>query len=261
MTSASIGADDPVHLGAFNRLLPHHRDSSTNASHRSQPLSATPAALTAALTLERSDLLVTRWLEKLLQHFGIRELSESSDHRLASLVTQHCQKDWIEGNRDTNSGPDDQRPNDQSLNPDGEPFIGLTASDVDSGVDNSDRALLQAHWLQDDLLLSELKRRVVRLAGAQLSDTFVAMSPKVIDLEDVEATPMALEGKTLQRACYQGSTYRLIETFEHRHRLQAFCLAQTLDEQMSSYLITRSEEEFAVWVDIQALPRRSDAFG
>lgn len=165
-----------------------------------------------------TDILVSRWLEKLLQHFGIHELCEGSEQQLAALI-ESC------GERDP--------------------------------VFYEAHLLSSEHWLKDEHLLAELKRRVVRLAGAQLNETFVAMAPSVLDVEDVELLSLSVEGRTLQGIRYEGNLYRLIETFEARHRLQAFCLAQTLEEQMSSYLITRSMEDFSVWVNIRALPQRN----
>ncbi|MFK8182259.1 MAG: hypothetical protein AB8B99_02710 [Phormidesmis sp.] len=117
--------------------------------------------------------------------------------------------------------------------------------------------MLKKHWIQDERLLCELKRRVIRLAGAQLNETFVAMAPHVIDIEDVELISITVEDRAMTGVRYNNGVYRLSETFSPIHRLQAFCLAQTLEEQMSSYLITRSETEFAVWVNVQALPQRS----
>ena len=164
-------------------------------------------------------MLVDRWLEKLMKHFGIRELGETSDQRFAVLVAHYCEND---------------------------PSFSQT------------RASLQGKWLQDDSVLSELKCRVVRLAGARLNETFVAMAPDVIDLEDTEQVSVAVDGKTIQSAHYKGEVYRLIETFDHRHRLQAFCLAQTFEEKDTDYLITRSQEAFTVWVNIRSLPNRRE---
>lgn len=200
----------------------------TNAQHRAANRPSAHQAITALSTtesasrnasletsVESSERLVTRWLEKLLEHFGVRELGESPDQKLAALIVHYCE-------------------------------------------DDSDRHIFsKKQWLQDDLLLGELKRRVIRMAGAQLNDTFTAMAPDVVDLEDTEVISITAEGRTLRGVRYEGNIYRLIETFAPRHRLQAFCLAQTLNEQRSSYLITRSLEYFAVWVNIQASPRRS----
>lgn len=117
------------------------------------------------------------------------------------------------------------------------------------GVSSSD--------LGNSELLTELKRRIVRLSGAQLDKAFVSMAPDVIDEADAEQIFLAVEGRQLQGVRYQGEVYRLMESFIPSYRLQAYCLGQTLNEQTISYLITRSNERFAVWVNAKALPQRN----
>jgi len=185
--------------------------------------------------MQPPEILINRWLEKLLKHFGIRELGETSDQRFAAIVANCCKDDSFEDDSD---------------------LLSLDFAHPDS---LHRQASLQSQWLQDDRILSELKRRVVRLAGAQLNDMFVAMAPDVLDVEDVELASTMVEGRMLQGVRHEGDIYRLIDTFEHCHRLQAFCLAQTLEEQRSSYLITRSDKCFSVWVNVQALPHRGQA--
>lgn len=97
----------------------------------------------------------------------------------------------------------------------------------------------------------------IRLTGAQLDDAFIAMACDVVDEEEATAIFLTVESRQLQGLRYQGEVYRLIESFAANHRLQAFCLGQTLSEQLISYLITQSGDRFAVWVNISALPHRS----
>ena len=179
---------------------------------------------------ETSERLIARWLEKLLQHFGIRELGQSSSRELAALIAYCCSSDA-----------------------DAE-VLDAEVNDASCG-ELSDKAVYY-QWLQDEQLLDELKRRVVRLAGAQLNNTFDLMAPEVVDFEDAECISMFVDGRELQGLRYEKQNYRLVETYESRHRLQAFCLAQTLSEQKTAYIITRSDECFAVWVDVQAFPHR-----
>jgi len=96
----------------------------------------------------------------------------------------------------------------------------------------------------------------IRLAGAQLDDAFISMAADVIEEEDTLPISLTVESHQLAGLRYQGETYRLIESVALNHRLQAFCLGQTLSEQMTSYLITRSAERFAVWVNVRTLPRQ-----
>ncbi|MEL6157873.1 MAG: hypothetical protein AAFR18_01490 [Cyanobacteria bacterium J06627_32] len=110
--------------------------------------------------------------------------------------------------------------------------------------------------LQDSELLYELRRRIIRLAGAQLGDAFVSMAPDVMDEEALEHAFLSVEGRRLEGLRYEGEVYRLVEAFQPCHRLQAYCLAQTLNEQTTSYVMTRSAERFAVWVNVSALPKR-----
>ncbi|MGC1306108.1 MAG: hypothetical protein WA885_02675 [Phormidesmis sp.] len=170
---------------------------SSSASNRTNPrLDSSP------------EDLVASWLEKLLQHFGLRDLDISSDHKLAALL-------------------------------------------ADCGEDN-------LSILNHSAPLAELKRRIIRLAGAQLDSAFISMAPNVIDEADIERITLSVEARHLEGLRHQGEVYRLLEAFAPCHRLQAFCLGQTLSEQMSPYLITRSDERFAVWINIRALPQRSE---
>lgn len=108
---------------------------------------------------------------------------------------------------------------------------------------------------QKNELIAELRRRVMRLAGAQLDDAFVSMTPDIIDEADVEFASLLVEGRELQGLRYEGEVYRKMEEFQPCHRLQSYCLAQTLSERQISYVITRSEQRFAVWVNVGTLPR------
>lgn len=158
-----------------------------------------PSSVSTEVSTEPSADLVTRWLEKLLRHFGISELDASSDRRLAELIEQ-------------------------------------------------------CGMILDSMLLDELRRRIVRLAGARLDRAFVAMAPEVIDEEDADAIFLTVAGRQLKGLRYQSEVYRLTQSFKSTHRLQAFCLAQTLSEQAIPYIITQSKDCFAVWVNIRALP-------
>ena len=111
--------------------------------------------------------------------------------------------------------------------------------------------------LQNRSLLLDLKHRIMRTAGARLDSAFVTMSPEVIDEEDAEAISLDVENRKLQGLRYQGEVYRLTDAFLPRHRLQAFCLGQTLAEQKTTFIITQSSERFAVWVNVRAFPTRS----
>ncbi len=164
-----------------------------------------------------ADTAVTAWLETLLQHFSISELGANSDRDLADLIEQYGVACAASGDGDCAAK-----------------LRGLSGS---SG-----------------LLLSELKRRIVRLAGAHLDSAFVDMAPEVIDAEDAEAILLAVAGRQLKGVRYQGEIYRLTESFKPAHRLQAFCLGQTLSEQSIPYIITQSATSFTVWVNIRALP-------
>ena len=93
----------------------------------------------------------------------------------------------------------------------------------------------------------------IRLAGAQLDNAIISMAADVVEEEDAVPISLMVESHQLAGLLYQGETYRLIESVALNHRLQAFCLAQALSEQMTSYLITRSAERFAVWINVRAL--------
>ena len=156
--------------------------------------------------MSANDLLVSRWLEKLLQHFGVSELDTSSEQKLAALLTRCGESNLVA--------------------------------------------------LQNRALLLDLRRKIMRVAGARLDNAFVAMSPDVIDEEDAEAVSLAVAERTLQGLRYQGEIYRLTDSFEPCHRLQAFCMGQTLSEQKTAFIITQSAERFAVWVNVRAFPAR-----
>ena len=110
--------------------------------------------------------------------------------------------------------------------------------------------------LQNRALLLDLKRKIMRTAGARLDDAFVNMSPDVIDEEDAEALLLMVEGRKLEGLRYQEEVYRLTDSFLPQHRLQAFCLGQTLSEQKTTFMITQSIERFAVWINVQAFPHQ-----
>jgi hypothetical protein len=96
----------------------------------------------------------------------------------------------------------------------------------------------------------------IRSTGAALGDKFLAMVPDIIEEDEAEALSLEIENRQWQGLRYQGEVYRLLESFIPSHRLQAFCLGQLLQEQMTSYLLTGSTERFAIWVNIKAIPRR-----
>lgn len=99
--------------------------------------------------------------------------------------------------------------------------------------------------------------KITRLVGAKLDDAFVSMAPHVVDETQVQPTFLTVEGRQLEGIRYQGDTiYRKVEEFGLCHRLQAYCLAQTLSQQQLTYVITRSDRRFAVWVSISDLPER-----
>lgn len=177
-----------------------------------------PSFPPATSAVSSNSMLVTRWLERLLQHFGVHELGAVSDQNLAALLAR-C---------------------------------------------GEDRLLV----LQDSHLLSELRRRVVRLAGAQLDDAFITMAPDIVAEDDIEPISLSVESQHLKGVRYQNEVYRLVESFDPCYRLHALCLGQTLAEKalsetiadeaistmaISSYLITRSTERFAVWVNVRML--------
>lgn len=130
----------------------------------------------------------------------------------------------------------------------------ISEQELASFLTNADES--NAHALKDSALIAELKRRIIRLAGAQLGDVFVDMAADVIEEQDAAATSLSVEGHQLHGIRYQGEIYRLIEDFAPCHRLRAYCLAQTLSEQATAHIITRSHQRFAVWVNVKALPTR-----
>jgi len=152
------------------------------------------------------ELLVAGWLEKLLKHFGLHELDNSSERKLVELL-ERCGE----------------------CNPSA---------------------------FQNRALLLDLKRKIVRTAGAHLDSVFVSMSLDVVDEADAEPVLLAVENRQFEGLRYQGEVYRLIDSFLPRHRLQAFCLGQTLSEQKTAFMITQSSERFAVWVNVRAFPHR-----
>ncbi|MEO0518871.1 MAG: hypothetical protein AAF171_16395 [Cyanobacteria bacterium P01_A01_bin.116] len=198
-----------------------HVVSLKSASPKSDSLKAVSLETTHSASHEK---LLTRWLEKLLQHFGIYELDKVSDQQLAAMLTR--------------------------------------CSDIDT-----------SQLLEDDTLLPALKRRIVRLAGAQLDDAFITMAPDVIAEDEVEPLSLSVAEHRIAGVRYQQEVYRFVEAFAPYHRLQAFCLGQTISTQALThpthtpvenaqippclsppYLITQSPERFAVWVNIRALP-------
>ncbi|MEL6853794.1 MAG: hypothetical protein AAFO83_01645 [Cyanobacteria bacterium J06607_13] len=166
----------------------------------------TDAAAVPSLATDHAESILASWLEKLLQHFSLKQLDGLSEQALLSYLAR-C-------------------------------------------GENPSQAL------QGNELLYELRRRIIRLAGAQLGDAFVSMAPNVIDEESLEHAFLSVEGRRLEGLRYEGEVYRLVEAFQPCHRLQAYCLAQTLNEQTTSYVMTRSAERFAVWVNVSALPKR-----
>jgi hypothetical protein len=111
-----------------------------------------------------------------------------------------------------------------------------------------------ASLFQDSAFLAHLKHRIVALAGAQLDSAFLAMAPDVIEEEETEAILLAVDVRSLQGVRYQGEVYRLVDKFLPCHRLQAFCLGHTLNEQRIAHIVTRSPDHFAVWVNVRAMP-------
>jgi hypothetical protein len=112
----------------------------------------------------------------------------------------------------------------------------------------------QASLFQESVFGAHLQPRLVALAGAQLDTIFLSMSPDVIEEEETESISLSIDSRSLQGVRYDGEVYRLVEQFSPCHRLQAFCLGHTFNEQLIAHIITRSPERFAVWVNIRALP-------
>jgi hypothetical protein len=160
------------------------------------------------------EALVTPWLENLLRHFGIHELQSISDQTLVSLLASCSYKD-------------------SSYKGSSAPYGSL---------------------FQDSACLAHLKRKIIALAGAQLDSAFLAMAPDVIEEDETEAISLTVDVRSLQGVRYQGEVYRLVDKFLPCHRLQAFCLGHTLNEQRIAHIITRSPARFAVWVNVRALP-------
>ena len=126
----------------------------------------------------------------------------------------------------------------------------IAQQEITSLLERCDKDDLSA--FEDRSLLLDLKRRIVRTAGARLDSTFIAMSSEVIEEADAEAVSLKVEDRKLQGLRYQGEIYRLTDAFLPCHRLQAFCLGQTLQEQKTAFIITQSPERFAVWVSVKA---------
>ena len=120
-----------------------------------------------------------------------------------------------------------------------------------------DETLNSACELPSYELVAELRRRVMRLAGAHLDDAFVSMTPDIVDEADIVSTFLCVEGRRLHGLRYQGEVYRKVKEFQPCHRLQSYCLAQTFKERQIPYIITRSEQRFAVWVQVCAFPSAS----
>ncbi len=130
-----------------------------------------------------------------------------------------------------------------------------------ASCESGQTSALQRSVLQDAALLSSLKQRIMRLAGAQLDTTFMSMAPDVVNIEDAETISLEVESRLLKGIRYQDDVYRLVEAFAPCHRLQAFCLGQTMQERGTAYLITRSSEDFSVWVNVLAFPSRCFPLG
>ena len=105
-------------------------------------------------------------------------------------------------------------------------------------------------------LTTAIRRKVRRQAGVRLDGAFLSMASHVIDETQVQPAFLSVEGRQLEGVRHQGQVYRKIEEFQLCHRLQSYCLAKTLSEQQLSYIMTRSDKRFAVWVSIQDLPNR-----
>ena len=207
-SAAALPASDPIPESVINC-----------SSFDSSPIPSTAPSSEIMGRSSADSMLVTRWLEKLLQHFGMHELGAISDQSLVALLAR-CGEE-------------------------------------------------RSSLLQDSRLLSQLRRRVVRLAGAQLDDAFIAMAPDIVPEDEIELISLSVESRRLKGMRYQHEVYRLVESFEPCHRLQALCLGQTLAEKAlgktmvddtmlaaatSPYLVTRSTERFAVWVNVRILP-------
>ena len=102
-------------------------------------------------------------------------------------------------------------------------------------------------------ILTELRRRVARLAGAQLDDAFTAIAARVVSEDDTAAILLPVEGRKLQGIRYGGEVYRWVQSFQPCYRLQAFCLGQSLSQQKLSYLITGSPARYAVWISVRSM--------
>ena len=105
-------------------------------------------------------------------------------------------------------------------------------------------------------LATATRHRAMRQAGARLDNAFVSMASHVIDEAQVQVVFLPVEGYQLEGIRYRGQLYRKVKAFELCHRLQSYCLAQMLSEQQLSYVITRSDHRFAVWVGVQDLPKQ-----
>ncbi len=206
-------------------------ENAVNSNHNSAELSGSLANSYDVVRLSKvssesvsSESLIAPWVENLLRHFGINELQSISDQTLLSLLSRLSQDP---GNIHDNIREDH-----------------TSVAQVSS----------QDSLFQDSVFLAHLKHRITALAGAQLDATFLAMSPDVIEEEETEPISLKIDSRLLQGVRYQGEVYRLVEKFAPCHRLQAFCLGHTLNEQLIAHIITQSSERFAVWVNVRALP-------
>ena len=213
------------------RVFTHYLNEAAGQSFDPLPLAASPAAVASqpANGPANSDL-VSEWLQTVLQHFSMHQLDTISEQALASFLSQN------------NDGRNDSRDDSRDA----------------SGNENSQGCSTYA--LSRSPLISELKRRIVRLAGAQLDDAFVEMAPDVIDEADVALTFLAVEGQRLEGIRHAGEIYRLVEDFMPIHRLRAYCVAQTLSEQSMAYVITRSSQRFAVWTAFKSHKSQGKGF-
>jgi len=183
----------------------------TRASSTQSQETAASSSL-PALAIARTEQLVARWLESLLQHYSVQQLDVIAEQDLSTLLARH------------------------------------------HGGGSAEYGLAE---LRDSSLIAELRRRIMRLSGAQLGEAFVSMSPDIVDEAETEHLFLDVEGRQLQGVRYQGEVYRLMDSFVPSCRLQAYCLGQTLSEKTVAYWMTRSSKRFAVWVNAKTLPQRS----
>ena len=194
---------------------------------------------------------MSRWLAQLLEHFSVQQLDKISTQEIAAYLAG-CLDDSPDNTSTADLKMSDSRISD----------FNIGKAHLSQSVALS--PLLQAHpgehstgeHLSRHYLAAELKRRVMRLAGAKLDNAFLSMASKVVDEATVEVVSLPVEGRSLQGVRYQGDVYRQVDSFKLCHQLQAYCLAQTLSEQQVQYLITRSAHRFVVWAKIRTFPQQ-----